>query len=163
LLAARFSMAFRFQAVAALSPFVMDRFAIGLADSGLLIRVCFIPGVLVAMPGAAIGRCFGDERTVAFGMLPMLAGGLAIALVPAWAVQIAGRAVAGIGGIRLNVPRPAPGAEPRRCHGQLRQLLAGRPRRSPPRAATDSRRLGLEAALGTVAGLVLIGLLLLLN
>ncbi len=169
LFAARFSMAFQFQAVAALSPFLMDRFAIGLADIGLLIGLYFAPGVLVAMPGAAIGRRFGDERTVAFGMLLMLAGGLAIALVPAWEVQIAGRVVAGVGGILLNVLMSKMVID--RFQGPGLAAAMGIFVNSwpvgialallvlPPIAA----RLGLEVALGTVVGLVLVGLLLLLT
>ncbi len=168
LFAARFSMAFQFQAVAALSPFLMDKFAIGLADIGLLIGLYFAPGVLVAMPGAAIGRRFGDERTVAFGMVLMLAGGLAVALVPAWEVQIAGRVVAGIGGILLNVLMSKMVIDRFQGPGLAAAMgifvnswpvgIAAALLLLPPIAA----RFGLEAALGTVAGLVLLGLLLLL-
>jgi MFS family permease len=168
LFAARFSMAFQFQAVAALSPFLMDRLSIGLADIGLLIGLYFAPGVLVAMPGAAIGRRFGDERTVAFGMILMLAGGLAVALVPAWEVQIAGRLVAGIGGVLLNVLMSKMVIDRFQGPGLAAAMgifvnswpvgIAAALLLLPPIAA----RFGIEVALGMVAGLVLLGLLLLL-
>ena len=70
-------MAFQFQAEAALSPFLIDRHGIGPADIGLFIGLFLSSGILFALPGAAIGQRFGDERTVAFGLMLMLAGGLA--------------------------------------------------------------------------------------
>jgi MFS family permease len=168
LFAIRFGMAFQFQAAAALSPFLMDRFAIGLADIGLLIGLYFASGVLVAMPGAAIGRRFGDERTVAFGMVLMLVGGLAVALVPSWQAQIAGRVVAGIGGILLNVLMSKMVIDRFQGPGLAAAMgifvnswpvgIAAALLVLPPIAAW----FGLEAALGTVAGLVLVGLVLLL-
>src|SRR6202012_4212976 len=50
----------------------------------------------------------GDKRVVLFGLALMTAGGLAMALAPtlewqAWGGQVAGRIVAGIGGVLLNV------------------------------------------------------------
>jgi len=99
----RVTMAFQYQAVAALSPIMMGEFGIGLADIGLLIGLYLSPGIMIAFPGAAIGRRFGDKETVAFGMVLMLAGGLVVALVPTWETQIAGRVLAGIGGVILNV------------------------------------------------------------
>lgn len=99
----RVTMAFQFQAVAALSPFLMGRFGVGLADIGLLIGLYLSPGIVIALPGGAVGRRFGDKRAVAFGMLMMLSGGLVMALVPGWEAQITGRILAGVGGCVLNV------------------------------------------------------------
>lgn len=99
----RVTMALQFQSVAALSPFMMTNFGVGLADIGLLIGLYVSPGVIIALPGGAIGKRFGDKQAVAFGLVLMLAGGLLIALVPHWEAQIAGRVLAGIGGVILNV------------------------------------------------------------
>jgi MFS family permease len=55
------------------------------------------------LPGGEIGRRFGDKRVVLFGLVLMMAGGLLMAFAPDWHVQIAGRIVAGIGGVVLNV------------------------------------------------------------
>jgi MFS family permease len=55
------------------------------------------------LPGGEIGRRFGDKRVVLFGLALMTAGGLAMALAPGWGWQVAGRIVAGIGGVLLNV------------------------------------------------------------
>ena len=79
------------------------RFGVSLADIGILIGLYFTPGVALALPGGAIGQRFGDKATVLAALLLMLAGGLAMALSHSWSVQIAGRLVAGAGGVMLNV------------------------------------------------------------
>ena len=99
----RVTMAIQFQAVAALSPFIMEQHGVGLADIGLLIGLYLSPGIVIAMPGGAIGKRFGDKQAVAFGMALMLAGGLVTILVPGWQAQMGGRLIAGTGGVILNV------------------------------------------------------------
>ena len=103
LFAVRLTMAFQFQSVAAVAPLLATRFGVGLADIGLLIGLYFTPGVALALPGGAIGQRFGDRRTVLGALALMLIGGLAMALSDSWTVQIAGRLVAGAGGVLLNV------------------------------------------------------------
>ncbi len=99
----RVTMAFQFQTVAALSPFFMTTLGIGLADIGLLIGVYLLPGIFIALPGAAIGKRFGDKQTVAFGTVLMLLGGIVVSLLPSWEAQVTGRILAGVGGVILNV------------------------------------------------------------
>lgn len=99
----RVSMAFQFQAVAALSPLIMRDFGIGIADLGLLIGLYLSPGIILAFPGGKIGKRFGDKPAVVAGLVLMIVGGLMMALSPAWEMQIGGRLLAGIGGVILNV------------------------------------------------------------
>jgi MFS family permease len=99
----RLSMAFQFQSVASLSPAIMKAYGVGLGDIGLLISLYLAPGIAFALPGGEIGRRFGDKRVVLFGLGLMMAGGLLMALAPTWHWQIAGRIVAGVGGVVLNV------------------------------------------------------------
>ncbi len=99
----RLTMAFQFQSVAAVAPLLGQTFGVGLADIGILIGLYFTPGVALALPGGAIGRRFGDKPTVLAALLLMLIGGLAMALSGSWTVQIAGRLIAGAGGVLLNV------------------------------------------------------------
>jgi len=99
----RLTMAFQFQSVGAVAPLLGHAFGVGLADIGILIGLYFTPGVALALPGGAIGKRFGDKTTVLGALLLMLAGGLAMALSDSWTVQIAGRLVAGAGGVLLNV------------------------------------------------------------
>lgn len=99
----RLTMAFQFQSVAAVAPLLGPAFGVGLADVGTLIGLYFAPGVALALPGGAIGRMFGDKRTVLAALLLMLVGGLGMALSHSWSVQIAGRLIGGAGGVMLNV------------------------------------------------------------
>ena len=99
----RVTMAFQFQAVAALSPYIMEYHGVGLADIGLLIGLYLSPGIVIAMPGGAIGKRFGDKQAVAFGMALMLAGGIMMIMMPGWYAQVGGRLIAGTGGVILNV------------------------------------------------------------
>jgi MFS family permease len=99
----RATMAFQFQSVAAVAPLLGSEFGVGLADIGVLIGLYFAPGVVFALPGGAIGQRFGDKPTSLAGLLLMLAGSLAMALSASWSIQIAGRLVAGAGGVILSV------------------------------------------------------------
>jgi MFS family permease len=99
----RLSMAFQFQSVASMSPTLMKQYGVGLGDVGFLISLYLAPGLAFALPGGEIGRRFGDKRVVLFGLVLMIAGGLAMAFAPTWGWQVAGRIVAGVGGVLLNV------------------------------------------------------------
>ena len=99
----RATMAFQFQAVATLSPFLMDRYGVGIADIGFVIGLYFLPGIALAYPGGALGKRFGDKLCVLAGLAMMVVGGLIMALSESWDWQIAGRLIAGTGGILLNV------------------------------------------------------------
>jgi MFS family permease len=99
----RLSMAFQFQSVASVAPLLGPKFGVSLADIGLLIGLYFTPGVALALPGGAIGQRFGDKATVLLALLLMLIGCLEMALSVSWGAQIAGRLVAGAGGVLLNV------------------------------------------------------------
>src|ERR1700693_2813907 len=96
-------MAFQFQSVAAVAPLLSSEYGVGLADVGVLIGLYFTPGVALALPGGAIGQRFGDKTTGLAAIALMLIGGLAMALSDSGTVQIAGRLVAGAGGVLLNV------------------------------------------------------------
>jgi len=103
LFAVRLTMGFQFQSVAAVAPLLGRDFDVGLADIGILIGLYFTPGVAIALPGGAIGQRFGDKKTALGALLLMLIGGLAMAWSNSWTVQIAGRLVAGAGGVLFNV------------------------------------------------------------
>jgi predicted MFS family arabinose efflux permease len=103
LFAVRAAMAFQFQSVAAVAPLLSREFGVSLADIGVLIGLYFAPGVALAMPGGAIGQRFGDKATSIGALLLMLAGSVAMAFAASWSVQIAGRLVAGVGGVLLSV------------------------------------------------------------
>lgn len=99
----RVTMAFQFQAVAALTPLFTESFGVGLADIGLLIGLYLAPGIAIAFPGGALGARFGDRRLVAFGLILMICGGALMAFSLVWHMQLFGRLLAGVGGVLLNV------------------------------------------------------------
>ncbi len=100
---ARTVMAFQYQSVAALSPFVADSLAISVADIGILIGLYLGPGVLVAIPGGTIAARFGDRRVVGLSLVLMLAGAVLTSIAATWEVAVAGRILAGVGGVVINV------------------------------------------------------------
>jgi MFS family permease len=99
----RLTIAFQFQSVAAVAPLLGHDFGVGLAEIGLLIGLYFTPGVVLSLPGGAIGQRFGDKSTMLGALALMLAGSLIMALSDSWSWQIAGRLIAGAGGVLLNV------------------------------------------------------------
>ena len=103
LFAVRTAMAIQYQSVAAVAPLLIRDYGVGIADVGLLIGLYLAPGVVLALPGGTVGRMFGDKRTVLAGLVLMVVGGLVMVLSASWGGQIAGRLIAGIGGVLLNV------------------------------------------------------------
>lgn len=100
---ARLTMAFQFQSIGALSPVIIDNYALDLASIGLLVGLYLAPGVVVAIPGGAIASRFGDKRIVGLGMVLMLIGSIIPILFPDWNSLVSGRLIAGTGGVVLNV------------------------------------------------------------
>ncbi|MBR0745085.1 MFS transporter [Bradyrhizobium japonicum] len=99
----RLTIAFQFQSVAAVAPLLQQTFAVGLADIGILIGLYFTPGIVLALPGGAIGRTLGDKPTTIAALLLMTAGSLVMATTEVRGWQMAGRLVSGAGGVLLTV------------------------------------------------------------
>ena len=161
-------MAFQFQTVVALSPFYMTTLGIGLADIGLLIGVYLCLAIFIALPGAAIGKRFGDKQTVAFGTVLMLLGGIVAALLPSWEALVTGRILAGVGGVILNVLMSKIVTD--RFPGQKLSTAMGIFVNSWPVGIAAgvlvlpviAENYGLQAALWVTNGLIAIGLALLI-
>lgn len=99
----RLTIAFQFQSVAAVAPLLQQTFDVGLSDIGMLIGLYFTPGVVLALPGGAIGRAFGDKPIAITALLLMTAGSLVMATTDLWGWQMAGRLASGAGGVLLTV------------------------------------------------------------
>ena len=82
---------------------LQQTFGVGLADIGILIGLYFTPGIVLALPGGAIGRALGDKPTTIAALLLMTAGSLVMATTDIWGWQMAGRLVSGAGGVLLTV------------------------------------------------------------
>jgi MFS family permease len=103
LFAVRTAMAIQYQTVAAVAPLLISEYGVGISDIGLLIGLYLAPGIALALPGGAIGRVFGDKRSVIAGLGLMSAGGVIMVLADSWTGQVTGRIVSGVGGVLLNV------------------------------------------------------------
>lgn len=103
LTAARTSLGFQFQSLAAASPQIVGGLGLSYADLGTLIGLFFLPGLFLALPGGALGRRFGDRRMVVAGLLLMAAGGIAASWATGFAGLAAGRLLSGIGAVLLSV------------------------------------------------------------
>jgi MFS family permease len=99
----RLTMSFQFENVAAVAPLMQRSLGASLADIGFLIGLYLLPGIVLAIPGGAIGRRFGDRRAVYTGLLLTVAGGIVTVLWGDWSAQIIGRLIAGAGGVMLSV------------------------------------------------------------
>lgn len=100
---ARTAMGFQFQAVAALSSFLVGGFAIDYTQLGLLVGLYLLPGIAIAYPGGLLGQRFGDKRIALLGMMLMVVGGVLTAAGNDYASFFAGRLLGGIGAVLLNV------------------------------------------------------------
>ena len=94
---ARIAMGFQFQAVASVSPFLVDEFGIDYASVGTLIGLFLLPGLVLALPGGFLGRRFGEKRMVLGGLALMTAGGAISAVGDTYSMLVAGRLITGIG------------------------------------------------------------------
>lgn len=103
LFVARLTMAFQFQAVAALAPLIGDAYGVGLADIGLLIGLYLAPGIALALPGGALATRLGERRVVIASLGVMLVGGVLMWAGTGWEMLVLGRVLAGIGGVAVNV------------------------------------------------------------
>lgn len=100
---ARTVMAFQYQSVAALSPFVAESLALTVADIGILIGLYLGPGILVAIPGGTFAARFGDKRVVGFALGVMLIGAVLALMATSWEIAVVARVLGGIGGVVINV------------------------------------------------------------
>ena len=103
LTAARASMAFQFQSLASVAPILVRDLGLGFADVGFLVGLYMLPGVVLAIPGGMLGGRFGDKRMVTAGLGLMVLGDLIAGFIPGYGALLAGRLVAGTGGVLLNV------------------------------------------------------------
>jgi predicted MFS family arabinose efflux permease len=99
---ARSSMAYQFQTVGSVGPFLIDGFHIDFTWLGTLIGLYMLPGAVVALPSGVIGQRFGARRAVIFGLFLMFAGGL-LTGSDSFNIVLTGRLISGIGGVILNV------------------------------------------------------------
>lgn len=99
----RVSFGYQFESMATLAPEISAQLGLSQTEAGTLIGLYWAPGVLVALPGGWLARRFGDKPTVLAGGALTVIGGLACALGESYGLLAAGRFIAGLGGIVMNV------------------------------------------------------------
>jgi predicted MFS family arabinose efflux permease len=99
----RFSFGYQFQSVASVAPAVSRDLGLDQAAVGTLIGLYWASGVLVALPGGWLGQRFGDKPMALAGGILTVLGGLLCAMGDSYAMLAAGRVLAGLGGIVMNI------------------------------------------------------------
>jgi MFS family permease len=100
---ARATMGFQFQSLAAVGPALTSESAISYTALGTLMGVYLLPGGFLAIPSGWLGKRFGDKRLVVIGLAMMTLGGAILAMSQVYQIMLAGRLMAGIGAVLLNV------------------------------------------------------------
>jgi MFS family permease len=101
---ARMSLAYQFQTIAAITPVLRTELVgFDLGDAGLLIGLYLLPGMVLPLAGGAISHVAGDRFAVTLGFILAIVGGLIPILFPGWTSLVAGRLLAGAGGIMVSV------------------------------------------------------------
>jgi predicted MFS family arabinose efflux permease len=99
----RFSFGYQFQSMASVAPLVSRELGLDQAAAGTLIGLFWASGVFVSLPGGWLGQRFGDKRAALAGGVLVVAGGLMCTFGESYAALAAGRVVAGLGGIVMNI------------------------------------------------------------
>jgi MFS family permease len=100
---ARLAMGFQFQSIAALSAFFEQDLQLDSSSVGFLIGIYMLPGVFVALPVGILGAKVGDKRSLAFGLLLMLLGGVLSVCTTSYPVALTARAISGVGAVIVNI------------------------------------------------------------
>lgn len=103
LFVARASMALQFQSVPPVAPYLVEAWAIGYAEIGVLIGLFMAPGVLLALPGGMLSARFGDKALALAGLALLCAGPLLLVGGEGFAPAVVGRLLGGVGAVLLNV------------------------------------------------------------
>jgi MFS family permease len=102
----RISMGVQFQAVAAVAPLLVNDLSLSYARFGMLLGLYLLPGVAFALPGGVIGRRLGERRVIVASLALMVVGGALTAQAHGFYTAMAGRLLAGIGAVVMNILLP---------------------------------------------------------
>ncbi len=99
----RTSMGFQYQTVGPLASLLVPDLAIDYARIGALIGLYDLPGIALSLPGALLGKRFGDKRVALAALGFMTLGGLIMSIGASYPQVAFGRLLSGIGGSTLTV------------------------------------------------------------
>jgi MFS family permease len=99
LLAIRATGAFQLQAAAIAAPSLIAERGLSYAEAGTLMGAFMLPGIFLTVLGGMLASRIGDRPVLRGAMALMVAGGLLSAFADAFAGMLAGRVIAGCGGV----------------------------------------------------------------
>src|SRR5206468_2996092 len=99
----RTTMGYQFQAIASVGPLIVTDLGLSWAQLGSLIGLYMLPGAFLALPGGMLGQRLGERRTVVASLALMIVGGIITAAAHGYAAALAGRVLAGVGAVLMNV------------------------------------------------------------
>ncbi|HVL55693.1 MAG TPA: MFS transporter [Burkholderiaceae bacterium] len=94
---------FQIGSVAAVSPLMSADLRMSATELGLLVGIYMLAGLLISIPGAAVTRRYGDLRVLCVCLVAMTAGALMLAAADGYGGALAGRAMAGCGGVIITM------------------------------------------------------------
>lgn len=162
----RGAMYMQSQVVAPLMPFLQPDLGLSYAQVGFLVGAYFLPGAVIALPGGVAARAIGDRRMLLLCLVLLTAGAALLAVSPTYSVALAARLLSGTGAVMLNV----------QATKMATDWFAGRELATAMAVITTAWGLGVavafttlgavgdayswRVAIGFVAGLTLLGLIL---
>ncbi len=99
----RTAMGYQFQVVGSIGDNLVANYDIDYAQLGTLVGLYLTPGIIMALPSGALSQWIGDRRTLLIALVLMIAGGLYSAYAESYSGIAAGRVLAGVGAVVLNV------------------------------------------------------------
>ena len=103
LFAARVGLGFQFQTMGSVADPVAARLGLSGAETGTLIGLFLIPGLVLAIPAGFAGRWASDRVLVALGLAGLALGGALAAMADGFAILAMGRLLSGAGFVLCSI------------------------------------------------------------
>jgi MFS family permease len=100
------ALGFIYQGFPPVLTFAISTLGLTHAQAGALMSVFSLPGIIVAIPGGILATAYGAKRVLLGALIFMTAGVFLVAFAPCYPLLIAGRFIAGIGGMTIVVVAP---------------------------------------------------------
>ena len=101
--ATRVGLGFQFQTMGSVADAVANRLALTSAETGTLIGLYLIPGLVLSIPAGFAGRYASDRALVALGLASLAAGGALAAMADGFALLAIGRLICGAGFVLCSI------------------------------------------------------------
>ncbi|MBI5879734.1 MAG: MFS transporter [Chloroflexi bacterium] len=99
----RIVIGFQGQTLGSLAPLIVRDLGIDFTQLGTLLGLGNLPGLILAIPGAMLGRRFGDKQITLVSLGMMTAGGVLMGIGNDFGMLAIGRLISGAGSMLLSV------------------------------------------------------------